>query len=178
MKNLWYFCFLLLFAVIDTTEAEELVHHDALGVSFDLPAGFTPMPDAIKRLKYPSIARHQNVAYQSAVGDRVSVAVGKKAGDRPITLSSAMVRSMKRTIGLMRNVKKWNAAELVSVGGQPIAYLDFVTPATDSDAFDIVNVTLLTGRGVIINISCVTVEEELCNRTIDHIEKSLSFHPN
>lgn len=169
---------MVLLAVMVPAKAKDLVHHDALGVSFDLPAGFTLMPDAIKRAKYPSIARHQNVAYQSAKGDRVSVAVGRRAGNRPIKLSSQMVQSMKRAIGSVRSVKKWNAAQLANVSGQPVAYLDFVTPAIESDAFDILNVMLLTRAGVMINVSCVTVEEELCNSTIDHIERSLSFHPN
>lgn len=136
-----------------------LVQHTALGgkVAIMAPAGFARMSPEMLAAKYPT----QRPPTEVLANDRGTISIAFNHTQQAMTPAQvreahgALDRQIKATIPRAR----WNRSEVVRRGDRDVAVLDFWSPTADGEVRNIMVVSSVDGRGMIVSFN-VTRELE------------------
>lgn len=130
-----------------------LVEHTALGgkVAVMAPAGFTRMTAEAMRAKYPA-QRPPTEALTNESGS-INVAFNHtQSAMTPAQIPEAFA-AVERQIKATYPGSRWNRSEVVRQGGRVFGVLDFWSPALDTEVRNIMVVTSVDGRALIVSFN-------------------------
>jgi len=124
-------------------------------LTVNLPRGFERMSQSMLEMKYPSESR-PTVVFTNETG-RVNIAMNHTADPVPPGGIPDVLDAMKRQFGTAYPTIRWNDTGMIEQGGRTWGRLDCVTPAIDTRIRNIMIVTSLDGRLLLVTFN--TVEE-------------------
>ena len=138
-----------------------------------VPDDFQQMSDAMLRAKYPAERRPTTVLTNPEGSVNVAVNHTQDAlhPDR-IRESHEVIDRLFRT---MYPSAKWNRSEVTSINGREFFILDLVTPGVDTEIRNVMSVTSLDERFLIITFNCTREREGEWGAIGRRIIESASF---
>lgn len=156
---------------------EELERREFLDgrVSMLVPMGFGLMSEEMLQIKYPNDNRPSIVLSDSR--GTVNVAMDHKSVSVEPTQIAGVYSTLERTFKNLYPSATWNRSEVVVVGGRTWAVLDLFTPAIDGEIRNIMMVTSLEGRLLVISFNCTRDLNEKWGLTGEKVMNSIVLSP-
>lgn len=146
-------------AAANAQDTVPLVEHTALDgkVALMAPADFTRMSPELLRVKYPT----QRPPTEALSNARANVSIAFNHTQQP--LSPAQIREAHAVVERQMKgrfpTSRWNRSEVVRRNNQDVAVLDFWSPTADGEVRNIMVVSSVDGRAMIVSFN-VTRELE------------------
>lgn len=121
-------------------------------VRMRLPTNFTLMEPEQAALKYPS-ARRPNLIYTDP-STTVNISFNHTATPLVVKDLEAFKQTMMQTIRKMQSSVRFLNDGVVQSNNQPAGFFEFISPALDSDIYNLACFTPLAGRALLITFNC------------------------
>lgn len=167
---------LIIFTIVITTafttpidlELKSLLNNK---VQLKIPKTFTIMPEEIAKLKYPSQSRPSLIYSNESGGINVALKLTKSEANQQ------MISSFKDSF--VKNFKsaypsaEWKDSGLKTINGKKVGYIELVTPALDTDIYNLMFFTDLNGKLLICTFNCTKKDMEEWTPVAKEIMNSL-----
>jgi hypothetical protein len=120
-------------------------------VQISVPAALGPMPEELKRLKYP-VGNPPREVFSDEDG-AVNVAANRTAFPKGGNLDETAVESSATTIGRIRNITAWHFKGLRDIGGRRFGVLEFTGKAIDTDVYSYIYFTQVDDTLVLLTVN-------------------------
>jgi hypothetical protein len=175
MKSVFLIVLFYLTGLSATPAKIELAKRSILDdkVEILLPTDFEIMSEEMMQWKYPSEQR-PTLVYTDETGG-VNVAFNHTTS----TVEEAEFESLKNyLVSTMKNkypTAKWKGTGIQTIHGRKVGYLELITPAIDTDIYNLLFFTTLDGRLLICTFNCVARKQKVWLEPAQEIMHSLTI---
>jgi hypothetical protein len=117
-----------------------------------LPKSFSIMTEEMAKMKYPS-ERRPTIIYTNVSGS-INIALNHTQSKATNSQISAYMDSMKKTFENLYPSAQWYNSSVEKVNGKKVGVLELVTPASDTEIYNLMWLTDLDGRLLISTFNC------------------------
>jgi len=142
-------------------------------IELSVPTAFDVMSEEIMKLKYPSERRPQ-VVYSNESG---GINVGLSLTDNNASQEELFqfVETFERTFTSVYPSAEWSGYGIKYVDKRKVGYLEFITPAIDTEIYNLMFFTDLDGKLLICTFNCTRKSVEEWTETAHEILSSLKI---
>jgi len=139
-------------------------------VELKIPSAFQVMSDEILKIKYPSENRPELVYTNESGGINVALS---------LTANSASQESLSEVVDQFTTVFKsasaidWKGEGVNTINDRKVGYIEFVSPAMDTEIYNLLFFTDLDGKLLICTFNCVKKNMKEWKTTAKEIMNSL-----
>lgn len=141
-------------------------------ITLKVPSGFKPMKEEMLRLKYPLESRPTMVFTNEAGSINVALNHTRHKADQEMIM--AYKDNLVQTFRNVYPAAEWKDSGLTEINGRKTGFLELVTPAVDTDIYNLLFFTDLEDRLLICTFNCtlekmkdwVPVGKEIMNSLI------------
>lgn len=121
-------------------------------IELAIPTAFEIMSEERMKIKYPS-AQRPSLVYTNESGE-INVALNYTESPANPQLLPAYKDNFVQTFERMHPTADWRGSGLQSIQGKEIGYLELITPAIDTDIYNLLFFTDLEGKLLLFTFNC------------------------
>ncbi|HYH04004.1 MAG TPA: hypothetical protein VEC37_12950 [Bacillota bacterium] len=121
-------------------------------IRISLPEDFTQMSPADAELKYPS-ARRPGLIYTNP-GGNVNLTFNHTVTQMKLADLDVFRQTMWQTVKKMQGAARLQADGSRNINGRMVGFLEFMTPALETQIYNLVYFTELEGRALLVSFNC------------------------
>lgn len=140
-------------------------------VELKVPKGFEIMSEELMKLKYPS-DRRPTLVYSDESGG-INVALNLTQSQASKQLIPAYKENFMQTFKKLYPSAEWKDNGVKTINGKEVGYLEFVTPALDTDIYNLIFFTDLEGKLLLCTFNCTKNSIDEWTPTAKEIMNSL-----
>lgn len=141
-------------------------------ISMKVPSGFEPMKEEMLRLKYP-LENRPTLVFTNQTGS-INVALNHTQHKADQEMITAYKDNLVQTFKNVYPSAKWKDSGVKEINGRKVGYMELVTPAIDTEIYNLLFFTDLDGRLLLCTFNCtkkdikewVPVGKEIMNSLI------------
>ncbi|GGG32029.1 hypothetical protein [Hymenobacter glacieicola] len=157
-------------AAITGIELEEKMLIDKK-VSLKIPKGFEVMQEQMLKVKYPS-ERRPTIVYTNSTGG-INVALNLTINQASQELIPAYQENLRQTFAKLYPSAKGVRSGVEEVNGRKVAFIELVTPAIDSEIYNLIFLTDVDGKLLLCTFNCMVKDQVAWQPTAREIMASL-----
>lgn len=142
-------------------------------VELKIPKGFTVMTEEMLKLKYPSERRPKLVYTNETGGINVALNLTQNRADQG--LIDAYAENLVQTFKNIYPSAEWKGSGVVVVNGRKLGYMELVTPAIDTEIYNLMFFTDFEGQLLLCTFNCTKKSIEEWQPTAKEIMNSLKI---
>jgi hypothetical protein len=142
-------------------------------VTIEVPVALPPMPEDLRRIKYPN-ARTPFVAFSDANGE-VSVVVNWTTHALAAKDVETHTKAFRAQFEKLPHILRWHATSIVTLNGQPVGILDFDSQAIDTVIHNKMMIATSGGRMLIATFNLTKRHETEWAPIADKVLQSIEF---
>ncbi|QNR25144.1 hypothetical protein [Croceimicrobium hydrocarbonivorans] len=140
-------------------------------VEIKMPKDFEIMSDELMKLKYPS-DRRPTLVYSNESGE-INVALNHTQNQASQELIPAYKDNFVKTFKNLYPTAKWKDSGLKTINGRKVGYIELVTPAMDTEIYNLIFFTDQGGKLLLCTFNCTKKSIEEWTPTAKQIMNSL-----
>ena len=121
-------------------------------VELKIPKDFVIMPEELMKLKYPS-ERRPTLVYSNETGG-INVALNLTQNKASSKLIPSYKDNFVQTFKNLYPSAEWKDSGVMTINGKEVGYLELVTPAIDTEIYNLVFFTDLDGKLLLCTFNC------------------------
>lgn len=121
-------------------------------IELKIPKGFTLMSEKILKVKYP-MERRPTLVYTDQTGG-INVALNLTENQVNQALMSSYTDNFVQSFKQVYASAKWKGSGVKTINGRQVGYLELVTPALDTNIYNLMVFTDLHGKLLICSFNC------------------------
>jgi hypothetical protein len=164
---------LVSFLFVATTAPIELENKSLLNNKIELliPKDFTIMGEEMLKLKYPS-ERRPTLVYTNDAGS-INVGLNVTSSNANQSLIEKYKATFVETFKSIYPNATWKDNGISTINGRKVGYLELVTPAIDTDIYNLMFFTDLNGKLLLCTFNCTVKNTEAWSPVAKKIMQSL-----
>lgn len=148
------FCFLVIPAFTISAQIHQLkeisLFEDKLQIK--VPIGFEVMSEELLKIKYP-ISRRPTLAYSNEKGN-INVAFNLTPSPANQELIETYKNTFVKTFKSFYPSAEWKNQGIKNINGQNVGYLELITPAADTNIYNLIFFTNLNDKLLLCTFNC------------------------
>lgn len=140
-------------------------------VELKIPKGFDIMSEELLELKYPTERRPTLVYTNESGGINVTLKLTKNRASQQ--LISTYKDSFIQTFKYLHPLAEWEDSGIKIINGKKVGYLELITPAIDTDIYNLMFFTDLDGKMLLCSFNCTKKNIKEWKPTAKEIMNSL-----
>ena len=140
-------------------------------VELKIPHDFDIMSEELMKVKYPS-ERRPTLVYSNQSGG-INIALNHTQNKASQELISAYQDNMLKTFKNLYPSAEWKGNGINTINGKQVGYLELVTPAMDTEIYNLIFFTDLDGKLLLCTFNCTVKSMNEWTPTAKEIMNSL-----
>ena len=142
-------------------------------VELKIPKDFDIMSEELMKLKYPS-DRRPTLVYSNESGG-INVALNLTQNQASQQLIPAYKDNLVKTFKNLYLSSEWKDSGIKTINGKEVGYLELVTPAIDTEIYNLIFFTDLDGKLLLCTFNCTKKSIDQWTPTAKEIMNSLKI---
>lgn len=142
-------------------------------VELKIPSDFNIMSEKLMKMKYPS-ERRPTLVYSNESGG-INVALNLTQNKASQELIEPYVANLVKTFKNVYPSAEWKESGIKEINGKKVGYLELVTPAIDTEIYNLIFFTDLEGKLLLCTFNCTKESISEWTPTAKEIMNSLKI---